>query len=162
MSFQTRRFGEIEVPEDKIIRFAGGIPGLECMSRCILIKVEETLPFYWLQSAIDGGVALPVINPLLIDSGYAPSVEESVFEELQIEKGREEDLLVVNVAVIPEDLKKMTANMAAPLLINIVKNLGKQVILDSSPYQMRQPIYDAVCQSMKEERDRAGTDQKGE
>jgi flagellar assembly factor FliW len=56
----------------------------------------------------------------------------------------------------------MTANMAAPLLINIEKNIGKQVILDNATYQMRQPIYETVMKKLKEERERAGTDQKGE
>ena len=160
MTFKSRRFGEIDAPEEKVIRFNGGIPGLECMKRCILIIVEETLPFYWLQSLEDGDVALPVIHSSIIDEGYSLSVDDSVFDELQIE--REEDLLVVNVAVIPQDLSKMTANMAAPLLINIEKNIGRQVILDNSDYQMRQPIYDVVCGKLKEEHDRAGSDQKGE
>ena len=160
MSFFTRRFGDIEVPEEKVIRFTDGIPGLECMRRSILIKVEETLPFYWIQSVEDGDVALPVINPLIMDDSYSPSVEDSIFDELELDK--EEDLLVVNVAVIPQDISKMTANMAAPLLINIQKNIGKQVILDNSAYQMRVPIYEAVCRKLKEEHESAGTDQKGE
>jgi flagellar assembly factor FliW len=160
MSFLTRRFGQIEVPEEKIIRFNGGIPGLECMKRCILIKVEETLPFYWLQSVEDGDIALPVINPLVIDEAYTPSVEDSVLDELDLD--REEDLLIVNVSVIPQDVTKMTANMAAPLLINIEKNIGRQVILDNPAWQMRYPIYDAVSLMLKEERERACSDAKGE
>lgn len=160
MSFQTRRFGQIEVPEDKVIRFKDGIPGLECMRRSILIKVEETIPFYWLQSVEDGDIAFPVINPLIIDETYSPSVEESIFEELELE--RDEDLLVVNVAVIPQEVSGMTANMAAPLLINIARNIGRQVILDNNNCQMRQPIYEAVCRNLKEEHERAGSDTKGE
>jgi flagellar assembly factor FliW len=158
MSFPTRRFGQIEVPENKIVRFADGIPGLECMKRSILIKVEETLPFYWLQSVEDGDVALPVINPLSFEKSYSPSVEDSVFDELALD--REEDLLVVTVAVIPQDITKMTANMAAPLLINIEKNIGKQVILDNATWPMRYPIYDAVCLMLKEGLDCASSDQK--
>jgi flagellar assembly factor FliW len=160
MSFQTRRFGQIEVPEEKVIRFQNGIPGLECMSRSILIKVEETVPFYWLQSVVDGEIALPVINPLIIDATYSPSVEDSVFEELELE--RDEDLLVVNVAVIPKEVSKMTANMAAPLLINIDKNVGRQIILDNAAWQMRQPIYEAVCRNLKGENESACSDAKGE
>lgn len=160
MTFKSKRFGEIDAPEEKVIRFKDGIPGLDCMKRCILIKVEETLPFYWLQSLEDGNVALPVIHASIIDEAYSLSVDDSVFEELQIE--REEDLLIVNVAVIPQDLPGMTANMAAPLLINIEKNIGRQVILENTAYQMRQPIFDAVYRKLKEDQDCAGADQKGE
>lgn len=160
MSFHTRRFGEIEIPEEKVIRFRDGIPGLECMKRSILIKVEETLPFYWLQSLEDGDISLPVINPLIIDEAYSPSVEDNALEELALD--HEEDLLIVVVAVIPKDLKNMTANMAAPLLINIEKNIGKQVILDNPDWQMRQSIYEAVCRKIKEEHESAGADQKAE
>jgi flagellar assembly factor FliW len=160
MSFQTRRFGLIDIPEEKVLRFKGGIPGLECMCRSILIKVEETLPFYWLQSLEDGDVSLPVISPLVVAEQYAPSVEDSALEGLEL--ARDEDLLIVVVAVIPQDVTKMTANMAAPLLINIEKNIGKQVILDNPEWQMRQPIYEAVCRKLKEERESAGADQKAE
>jgi flagellar assembly factor FliW len=160
MSFNAKRFGQIDVPEDKVIRFMNGIPGLECMRRSILIKVEETMPFYWLQSVEDGDIALPVVNPLIIDETYSPSVEDSVFDELELDK--EEDLLVVSVAVIPQDITKMTVNMAAPMLINIEKNIGRQVILDNSDYPMRLAIYETLFSKLKEEHDRAGTDQKGE
>jgi flagellar assembly factor FliW len=160
MAFQTRRFGPIEVTDHRVIRFKDGIPGLECMRRSILIKVEETLPFYWLQSLEDGDVSLPVIIPAVIDEHYAPSVEESSLEELELD--RDEDLLIVVVAVIPEDVTRMTANMAAPILVNVEKNLGKQVILDNPEWQMRHPIYEALCRKLKEERERVGADQKGE
>ncbi len=150
MEFSTRRFGQVSIPDDKIIRFAQGIPGLPCMESSVLIKAEETAPFYWLQSVEDGDIAIPVINPLLVDENYAPSVEESVFEELQLE--REEDLLVVNVAVLPEELSAMTVNLAAPILINIARNIGRQVVLENSDYSMRQPIFEALSARMKEGR----------
>lgn len=159
MSFQTRLFGFIDVPEEKVIRFRDGIPGLECMRRSILIKDEKTLPFYWLQSLEDGDTYLPVISPFIIDETYTASVEDSTLEELEL--GHEEDLLVVVVAVIPQEVMKMTANMAAPLVINIGKNIGKQIILENPEWQMRHPIYDAICRKLKEERKRAGADQKG-
>ena len=160
MTFYTRRFGNVEVPQDKVIRFADGIPGLECMKSCIFVKVEETFPFYWLQSVEDGDVALPVIDPVIVDPAYSPAVEDGVFEELQI--AAEQDLLVVVIAVIPEDIRKMSANMAAPLLINLNKNLGKQVVLNNSDYKVRTPVYEAVCAKMKEELERAGADEKVE
>jgi flagellar assembly factor FliW len=158
MSFQTRLFGTIDVPEERVIRFKDGIPGLECMRRSILIRDEKTLPFYWLQSLEDGDTYLPVISPFIIDETYTASVEDNALEEVELV--REEDLLVVVVAVIPQEVTKMTANMAAPLIINISKNAGKQIILDKPEWQMRQPIYDAVCRNLKEERERAGADQK--
>ncbi len=154
----TRNFGDIEVPEDKVIQFRDGMPGLACMRRCFLVKVEDTMPIYWLQSVEDGAVALPVINPLVVDGAYAPQVEDSVLSELELE--RDEDLLIVNVAVIPQDISKMTANMAAPILINIERNLGRQIVLDDTQHPMRLPIYEAVCLYRKGEAEHAGTDQK--
>lgn len=154
----TKNFGDIEVPQNKVIHFKGGIPGLDCMRRCFLVKVEETMPIYWLQSVEDGAVAVPVINPLVVNSAYAPQVEDSVLAELALE--REEDLLIVNVAVVPPDIQRMTANMAAPILINIERNLGCQILLNDGAYPMRLPIYEAVCLYRKGEAEHAGADQK--
>lgn len=151
MAFQTRRFGPIDVPEEKVLRFRDGMPGLECMKMCHLIRLEETLPFYWLQSLVDGDVALPVINPLDVVDEYRPVVEESALAELKL--ASDEHLLVLLVAVLPVDPANMTANMAAPILINIERNLGRQVVLDDPELDMRQPIWDAVCRKLKEARE---------
>lgn len=146
MLLKTKRFGEIEVSEDRIIHFKEGIFGLEHLKRMIVIILEQTKPFYWLQ-AIDEDISFPVISPFEIDSGYSPIIDDSVFEKIDLKN--ETDLLVLSVAVIPDDIKRMTANLAAPILINIADNYGCQVLIEKGDYDIRHPIFNVVYEKMK-------------
>ncbi|MBP1757730.1 MAG: Flagellar assembly factor fliW [Firmicutes bacterium] len=141
MELQTRLFGHLSVSEDKIVYFAEGIPGFEHLQHFVVIILEQTKPFYWLQ-ALDEDIALPLISPFEIDPDYSPVVPADAVQALKLE--REEDLLVLAVAVIPADVTAMTANLAAPVLINIVANLGQQVLVEGAVYPVRMPIYDVV------------------
>ena len=82
------------------------------------------------------------MNPFDFKADYNPKVKESVFKEIELES--DEDILVLNVAVVPKDLRMMTVNLAAPILINIKKFKAKQVILDDKQYSIREPMYNSL------------------
>ena len=88
-----------------------------------------------------------MISPFEIDSDYSPIIDDTVFEQINLKD--ETDLLVLSVAVIPDDMKKMTANLAAPILINIADNYGCQVLIERGDYDIRHPIFKAVYEKMK-------------
>ena len=156
MEINTTVFGSLEISEDKIIIFPDGLPGFEYLKRFFIVILDQTKPFMWLQ-AIDEDVSIPVISPFDIYKDYSPTVDDGIFNELELEK--EEDLLVLVVAVIPPEVNLMTANLAAPVLINIAANTGRQVIAEGDEYLVRQPIFNAVCCFMHEEDSDASTDQ---
>src|SRR5690606_33132097 len=108
MKINTLRFGQIEVDEDKVILFKEGIPGLNHLKKYILIHEDEKTPLHWLQSVEDGSIALVLADPFVFKPDYAPCIHEDILTELQAET--EEDLIVMTILVIPEDIKKMTAN----------------------------------------------------
>lgn len=142
MKINTLRFGQIEVDEDKVILFKEGIPGLNHLKKYILIHEDEKTPLHWLQSVEDGSIALVLADPFVFKPDYAPCIHEDILTELQAET--EEDLIVMTILVIPEDIKKMTANLMAPIVFNPQKRLAKQVILDKGDYPLRFPVYEAL------------------
>ncbi len=155
MLIKTSTFGNLEIDEEKIITFREGIPGFENLKRFIVVILDQTKPFFWLQ-AIDEDISLPLISPFDILQDYSPIIDDQVFADLGLD--REEDLLVLNVAVIPREVTRMTANLAAPILINIAANVGRQVLTEGSEYQIRQPIFESVCRLMQGGSKDAGTD----
>jgi len=54
------------------------------------------------------------------------------------------NLLIYNVVVIPDDIRQMRANLRAPIVINPTTKKGKQVILDNEDYQLKYKIFDEV------------------
>jgi flagellar assembly factor FliW len=110
----------------------------------------------------DGHITLPVINPFLIKSDYNIEINDDDLELLQTHN--EEDLIVLNVMVLPIDLKNMTMNLMAPILINIKKMVGCQVLMDHREVPLRFPVYISLMEYYKNNKEgvdeHAGIDQK--
>ena len=139
MLVQTARFGSIEIESDKIIYFKEGLPGFESLTKFVLLSPPELSPFHILQSIEDGDIALIVTDPFIFKDDYAPYISKSIFKELEIED--DSQAVLFTIIVIPNDYKKMTANLMAPIIINSEKRLGKQIILDKGDYPIRYPIF---------------------
>lgn len=155
MFVETERFGAFEMEESKKLVFPSGLPGFEDMQDFVIIRNESTYPIYWLQSLESKYIALPVIMLFGIVEDYSVQLRDDDLRELSVES--QDDLLVMNVVVIPEDITRMTANLAAPIIINARAGLGRQVIIDVRELPMRYPIYDAVMNAIKGGDPDAGT-----
>jgi len=149
MQIETVRFGPVEIDENKLITFGEGIPGLEEYSRYALLQFEESYPIIWLQSVEEGGVCLPVLDTYAVLNGYVFDIDDVDVKELEL-KGAEE-LHVVSVLVIPEDIQGMTANLAAPIIINTVSGKAKQIMLTGSDYNVRVPVFMDICKMVSRE-----------
>lgn len=160
MKIATRRFGEVEIDDKKIITFPQGIPGFENVGRYTLISHDKTYPISWLQAVDVPYISLPVIDPFTILPEYAFDVSDNDVADLAL--NAKSDLYILSVVVIPENIKKMTVNLSAPILINIRTNLGKQIIIDGRDYELRRPIFELVCKKFREVSKDARTDPKSE
>ena len=155
MHIKSWRFGEIQINEEKILKFPQGLPGLEDVHEYVLLQLEETNPINWLQSVDNQQISLPVMDPFEVFPDYAFDISEEDIKDLSISET--EDIHVVSVLVIPEQINEMTINLAAPILINIRSNVGKQIIIDGSDYPVRHPVFEAITNIQKEVQGDAGS-----
>lgn len=140
MKLNTKNFGELDIDEKKIISFPEGLPGFEEEKEFIIINNEdEENPFCWLQSVKNPDLAFVIVDPFFVFSDYSVDLSETVQEKLKIKD--EKDVAVYSIVVVPEDLKKMTANLLGPIVINVRERLGKQVILDDPRYTTKHYIF---------------------
>ena len=153
MQIDTLRFGQVEIDETKLIRFEGGIPGLEEYKSFTLLQFEDSYPIIWLQAVDFGGVCLPVLDTYAVLPGYVFDIDDEDVRELDLKSP--EDLHVVSVVVIPEDIQRMTANLAAPIVINTITGKAKQIMLSGSDFNVRTPVFPDVCRMIKREEDAA-------
>ncbi len=138
----TRDFGEIEAEQNNIIEFKHGLPGFEELKEFLLIPLSEDSPFMVIQSLDEVEVAFTVIEPGNFISDYNFEISDNVEEELEISSI--EDVLVLNIITLQEKLKESTVNLSAPLVININKNLGRQVILDDKRYELKYKFFEEL------------------
>ncbi|MCQ2978533.1 MAG: flagellar assembly protein FliW [Clostridia bacterium] len=141
MKVTTKHFGEIEVQDDQILDFIGGVPGFDG-NRYVLLNSsnEENSPFVWLQSLDDTNIALVLLNTFMLYPDYAPDVNDEFLGVLEFEN--REDLAVFSVMVIPEKMEDMTVNLKAPIIINNKNRKAIQVICDNSNYEIKHKVYD--------------------
>ncbi|MBS4538144.1 flagellar assembly protein FliW [Clostridium sp. D2Q-11] len=140
MIINTKNFGNIEVLEESIIQFSEGIPGFQEQKRFVIIENEdEENPFQWLQAIDTPELAFVIINPFIFKKDYDFNIPESVVEKLNINSPH--DIAIYTIVVVPEDIKKMTANLSGPVIINAKEKLAKQIILDDKRYNTKYPIF---------------------
>jgi flagellar assembly factor FliW len=145
MILQTKHFDAVEINEEDVITFKNGIPGFEEKKKfVILYKVDDDNPFKWLQSVDDGTVAFVILDPRTFKDKYDIKIDDAVCSDLEIEDLN--DVAVYSIVTIPEEIAKMTANLKAPLIINLKKNKGCQLILDDNSYSFRHSVLEELHQ----------------
>nr|WP_317360010.1 flagellar assembly protein FliW [uncultured Tyzzerella sp.] len=152
MKLKTRFFGEIEIDEKKVIDFEEGLPGFENLRKFLFMTDEnEDAPFCWLQSIEDIDIVFTLFDIFKYMPNYNPSVEVETLEKLGHFK--EEDLLIYCIASIPKDVKNMTVNLKAPVIINVETNKAKQIICSNEEYSIKHYIYKEMLEKRSNKKD---------
>lgn len=142
MLVKTKFFGEVDLPEEKILTFDRGLIGLEDYNKFTILydcEKEET-NISWLQSADEQGFAIPVIKPWLVKEDYNPIVEDELLQGLG--ELTEENLVILLTMNVPPDLTKMSVNLKAPIIINSDTRKGAQIIVENQDYEIKYRVYD--------------------
>lgn len=143
MIVETKNFGKIEIEEDNIICFEEGIPGFEDIHKYGIINNEDSeSPFCWIQSIEKPELAFALVNPFLIKSDYEFDLNEENVSALGIEEASQ--VAVYAIVVVPEDIKKISMNLKAPIIVNTHNKKAAQIILNSDKYTVRHFIVDEL------------------
>jgi flagellar assembly factor FliW len=136
---KTRRVGDLTVEEQDIITMIGGLPGFEDNTKYVLLDHDEKSPYKWLQSLENSELAFVVMEPFVFFADYQFELSQNDIRELEVAKP--EDVAVLVILVIPDDPRKMTANIKAPLVINMAKMKGKQIVLNNEAYPVKLHLF---------------------
>lgn len=135
MKFKTSRFGELEVSDGEKISFPEGILGFsKFQNYCLVDPADDTL-ILWLQSLEDDNIAFPVLEPRIFKSNYIVKLSAQELKSLQLDNINQS--IVFTILTIPRDVPQMTANLKAPIVINLRQQLGKQVVLQENEYTLK-------------------------
>ena len=150
MLVKTKCFGEVDISEEKVIEFEDGIMGFEEYKKYTIIYDNtdgDKSTISWLQSMDEPGLALPIINPFSVKEDYNPTVEGEVIDRLGTMN--DENTVVFVILTVPADVKKMTANLRAPLVINADTRKACQVIVENDQYPIRYKVFNEDCESQE-------------
>lgn len=144
MLVKTKFFGEVELPEEKIITFDRGLIGLVDYKKFTILYDcdKEDGNIQWLQSVEEPTLALPIIKPWIVRNDYNPVVEDELLRGLG--ELTEENLVILLTMTVPQDIREMSVNLKAPLIINADTRRGAQIIVENSDYEVKHKIYDIL------------------
>ncbi len=141
MQIETSRFGhleQVEVPGDRLLRFPAGLIGFERLRMFARLDDEQHGPFGWLQSLEDVSVCFVVTSPSLFFPDYSFDVSDEDVSALGLHAAEDaEALVIVVMRPNPEDI---TANLMAPVVINIRTQVARQIVLSDSAFLVRTPL----------------------
>lgn len=137
---KTARFGELEIQEDRIFHFADGLPAFEDEREFVILPFDDDSPYSFLQSVATPELAFLMTVPFVFFPDYEFVLEDDDMAALAI-KGSE-DMQIYTLVTIPGgNIKEMTANLMAPVVINKKTREAKQVVLDKSQYTTKHRLF---------------------
>ncbi len=140
MKFNTVRFGEIDIDENRIFEFVLPIIGFDTLKKFVILEPGKETLFKWLQSVDDPALAFPIISVSTLNIDYSIDLPDNVVDKLEVTSA--ESLLVMNITSIPQDDPKgTTINLLAPLIFNVDTQKAGQIVLSGSGYDISYPMF---------------------
>jgi flagellar assembly factor FliW len=141
MEISTTRFGNVEIDAGDVIVFPTGMVGLGDCLQWVLLADSYNDSFGWLQSADRPEIALAVVSPRRYVPDYEVRIGRSELRPLALDSLQDAHVLVI----VSKHEESITLNLKAPLVINLQRRLGRQVIMSAD-----QPIrYELVSEPKK-------------
>ena len=140
MKYQSTRFGEFEVTDNEILNCPDGLYGFEQETQFALLPLDPNIdsPLEWLQSLTTPELAFVVTDPIPFVPDYAVTLTADDRRAIGLDE--DEAFHIRVIVTVPEDYRKMTGNLLAPLVIHPRLNTGKQIVLTRPDYNTQHPL----------------------
>jgi flagellar assembly factor FliW len=136
---KTGRFEQLTIDDGDVITIPAGVLGFPEYTRfCLVDPADETL-ILWLQSLDNPDIAFPLLEPKIFKTDYSVRLSAAELRELKLENVNQS--AVFSILTIPADVTQMTANLKAPIVINLRENIAKQVVLQENEYSIKSLMF---------------------
>lgn len=134
VALRSARFGDYEVPADRVLSFPDGLVGFRDARRFALLDSNRPeSPFRCLVCLDFPELGFVVCDPTRLWAGYAADLPLP-------EDARVEDQAVLAIVTVPPDPTAMTVNLLAPLVVDCTTRVGRQLVLDTGRYSTRHSL----------------------
>jgi len=124
MQIATSHFGQVSIEIEDIVHFPRGIVAFEDCHHWVILNDVDNPSLAWLQSVSRAEVALPVVSPRRFVPEYAVRLSRGQLTPLEFSHSDQ----VFVLSVVSQSDGDLTMNLKAPLVINLDRRLGRQII----------------------------------
>jgi flagellar assembly factor FliW len=147
---ETKNFGQISYEPDSELEFPVGVPGFETRRRFVAVRFVESDPIIYLQSLEDPELCFITMPILAVDPLYKLHVSGEDLDHLCLPRACQprigEEVLCLSVLSLRES--GPTANLLAPIVVNLRTRRAVQAVAPESEYSLQfelMPQETAVC-----------------
>ncbi len=144
MGIKTSRFGVLNVASEHIIHLSEGMMGFEKLKQYFIVDPSDETMILWFQSVENSEIAFPILEPMVFRKDYHVRLSANELRVLKLSSLEKEKTLVYSVLTIPADVREMTANLKAPIVVNTKERLGRQVVLQENEYSVKCAMYNEL------------------
>jgi flagellar assembly factor FliW len=126
--------------EDFIVTFPRGLAGFPTLTEFRVFEPEGTYPLKFLQSVASPDISFACMDAATVKLDYDVPLSPEDARTLSLEEPG--DALVLVIVVVPgDDPRRMTANLAGPLVINARTRLAVQAQLETRIFPLEFPVF---------------------
>ncbi len=139
---ETAYFGRLAYDDSSVIEFPAGLPGFEDRRRFVPVELPEYRPLIFLQCVEPGGPCFPALPVEAVAPGYQVEISPEDLATAGFAPRRQpvagREALVLAVLTVAES--GITANLLAPVVINLAKRRAVQAIRTEGGYSHAHPL----------------------
>lgn len=140
---ETKYFGTLTCQEESVFDFPRGLPAFEDEKRFVPIELPQYAPLIFLQSLGQRELCFLTLPILVADRDYHLAVSREDLATLGLDAARQPQLGVEALVLTLVSLRDgilATANLMAPLVVNLKTRRALQAIRADSLYSHQHPI----------------------
>ena len=145
-AFETAHFGRIDYDENHVIEFLHGLPAFEEERRFLALERPENAPVVFLQSLARPDLTFITLPVSLVYPNYRLAAAGEDLETLGLSTETQPrigaEVLCLAIVTIAEG-RPPTANLMAPVLINLTNRCAVQAIQTNVEYSHQHPLQPA-------------------
>ena len=142
ITFASTRFGELQVEAESVIEFPSGVIGFPHTTKYVML--EHKHPFSWLHSIEDPNLAFVVVDGF--EFGQQFDVKPPIGDK-DTDIREDDEYAILIIVTVRSDPRLTTANLKAPIFVNMRNRRGVQVIFDDPRYSTRFPLWSEEAQA---------------
>jgi len=140
VKINTSKFGEVDIAEEKVIRFPRGILGFDHLKSYFIMDYKDTA-VKWLQSTDDPDAAFMIMDPFEHFPEYKPDL--SPVDRRLLDVNDVSDVVVLSIITVVREEEQdpyVTMNLQAPLVFNVGSMVGFQVVMEKCKFGVNEII----------------------
>lgn len=138
VAVRSSLLGTLVLPESQVFTFELGLLGFPEATSFALVPARQP-GLFWLQSLDFEALTFLLADPFPLVDGYALELGGADFGPGSA--GDPSQVLVLTILTLPRSPgQSATANLQGPLAFHLQRRLGRQVVLQDSPFSVRHPV----------------------